>query len=246
MVVVGAVYVGVLLDAAAEQPTASAEALALSAHRSESFACILDEYGVPYAWGVSSGLVRLGSLGSLMGVPRYFGRAVADAYFVPIDDCHAAADEGTLTKAVDCARGTLYFALMRASAAKLAMSLNEVLRVLQAAALGDAATWALARAHAPLHALKFLVLASAPTDRDRTTQAYFFATQLELLHTYFRTQPAAPPQPPSKGDDGPLGGLHRWWRRVRGQKAKETDGSAEAAPSLAHRVVELAAKEKRG
>ena len=90
------------------------------------------------------------------------------------------------------------------------------------------------------------VLASAPTDRDRTTQAYFFATQLELLHTYFRTQPAAPPQPPSKGDDGPLGGLHRWWRRVRGQKAKETDGSAEAAPSLAHRVVELAAKEKRG
>lgn len=109
--------------------------------RWESLACALDEVGkLPYAWGVVSGLRRLPELrgilfpsesatlgGATYAVAEWSARAVADAFFVPIDDCAPLATRGDLRslltasssggadargEALTCARGTSLMAFI--------------------------------------------------------------------------------------------------------------------------------------
>ena len=212
---------------------------AMSEHRQESIACVIDALGVPCAWGLSSALHNpLRPLGAM----HWLVRVTADALFLPYDDCAAFAQSASARSAIDCLRGGWYFAALQilgwdrgAPASSEALHAFSALALTSDDASADeqAAKSGAHLADALLHAAKALVFIGAPAAGD--TRAYFLAAQIELawaawggegveshLSNHARAAGGAgaraPAAPTSKAQaDGQAGGagarLRRWARR---------------------------------
>ena len=151
---------------------------------------------VPYAWGWTSAArnapALLGQLhvvdapaAAATAVASWFVRAVADAQFVPVDECSALVEDGAgVATAFDCARGTSLMVFIFLDRFALGMIVDEAAAAASELALDDAG-------RLPLRALKIALAASAPGDG---TIGYFLALHLEAaFETWSRMQPRETP-----------------------------------------------------
>lgn len=134
--------------------------------RWESVACVLDAMGVPLAWGVASAVRGVQHVASVAAVPLWALRALADAYFVPVDDCAEWS--------VECARGVGLMAMIHADRFELGLCVDEALAAIAAVLLGLPA--AASRRRLLVHPLKAAAVLSAP---GGGTLGYFLAVHLE-------------------------------------------------------------------
>lgn len=162
--------------------------------RWESLACVLDEtLGVPYAWGIASALRNAPQLLLRMDAARFSGasvaayacgawavRAVADALFVPVDECAAlsaraaggaSGEQIPLAEVVACARGASLMALIHSDRYALGLMLDEA-----AAAASELAEEGVLGGRLPMRAVKVAIAMSAPGDG---TLAFFVGMQVE-------------------------------------------------------------------
>lgn len=161
----------------------------------ESVACVLDHAGgVPYAWGISSALrgapaalgggdgTAGGQAAGVLGrsaaasvvpsVARWLARAVADAFFVPVDECAgllgmlvgaesysppAGAAAGA-EAAVGCARGWSFFYFIFIDRFEAGMVVDDAVGALMS--VGLMADGGFRRL--PLHLIKIVVALSCP------------------------------------------------------------------------------------
>ena len=173
----------------------------IEATRWDSVACALDHVGVPFAWGITSGLRHAngliaiateppsGSFAWLSHLSSWARVVLSDGLFIPVQECaplweappsryptDGAHLAHRLEECVVCARGISFCVLHHLDRFRLAMLIDESVAAISALASSAAAgiqhaAWR----RLGMHALKLLLaceLAEGP--------AYFLGTQVEL------------------------------------------------------------------
>jgi len=163
-----------------------------SNNRWESVACALSHIGVPdpFAWGAVTAVRGAPAVLREPGVVpalHWLAKSLADGYFVPVDACAAAAHsvpqllqhrasseaDAARSDAVECCRGTMYFALIALDRFKLAMLIDRASAVaIPTLRKANGGAWEL-----PMHVLKLLVTAADPGDG---LAGYFVSMELDL------------------------------------------------------------------